>query len=345
MKLLRLIFAFTAVYTPLFSTIDDSVLPLMNKLLDQHFDRGEKERDRAKIELADQQRMNILRVMTYNMLYNIDEAEEKLPTHHRWQYRLPRVIEYLRYAEPDIIGSQELQEDQLQEVIDFLGANYEHYGEKTRENEGRSDVNAIFFKKSRLDLLEAKTIPFEDKECQNGFTFCLFRDKIRKNEFVVVNTKLTWGSGERRLAEAEQLNRFSNELPDTQPLLVLGDFNTYPSGNLLYYYSTYIKPLFSRSAHKFSFNGKEVEKALKGSNLKDARELSSSGHLGPLCSITNSRITVEPFVGPKLIGFILDHIFINEHVEVLTHGIDTAKVNGEYPSDHFPVVADIIMKK
>ena len=58
-----------------------------------------------------------------------------------------------------------------------------------------------------------------------------------------------------------------------------------------------------------------------------------------------SKITVEPFVGPKLAGFILDHILVNEHIEVFTHGIDTAKVNGEYPSDHFPAIADLIIKK
>ena len=46
-------------------------------------------------------------------------------------------------------------------------------------------------------------------------------------------------------------------------------------------------------------------------------------------------------MGPKLTGFILDHIFVSERIDVFTHGIDTAKVNGEFPSDHFPVIADV----
>ena len=44
-------------------------------------------------------------------------------------------------------------------------------------------------------------------------------------------------------------------------------------------------------------------------------------------------------------GFVLDLILVNDQVEVFTHGIDTAKVNGEFPSDHFPVIADIAFKE
>jgi hypothetical protein len=29
---------------------------------------------------------------------------------------------------------------------------------------------------------------------------------------------------------------------------------------------------------------------------------------------------------------------------LLTHGIDMAQVNGEFPSDHFPIVADVFLK-
>ena len=87
-------------------------------------------------------------------------------------------------------------------------------------------------------------------------------------------------------------------------------------------------------------DGDYVEQALIGKNLKDAKIKSAFGHFGPLCSINNSKETLEPFIGPELVGFLLDHIYVNDQVNVFTHGIDTAKVNGEFPSDHFPVIAD-----
>lgn len=63
-----------------------------------------------------------------------------------------------------------------------------------------------------------------------------------------------------------------------------------------------------------------------------------------MCSIDNSKKTLAPFVDPELIGFTLVHIFVNNHVDVLTHGIDPARVNGQFPSDHFPVIADVFLK-
>jgi len=89
--------------------------------------------------------------------------------------------------------------------------------------------------------------------------------------------------------------------------VVLGDFNTFP---------------FIQHDRNIFFDGEQVEQALKGSNLDDARNLSTFGYFGPLSSITNSRTTLQPFVGPELTEFILDHIQVNEHIEVFTHAID-----------------------
>ncbi len=289
----------------IFGTVEESILPLMDAAYSQK---------------------NRLRVMTYNMLYNVPEAEKKLPPKHRWEQRRPRLLEYLLFAKADLIGSQELQEDQLHEIMNVLGSTYDYYGEKTRENEGRRDVNAIFFNKERLELLESATIPYSDDHYQNGFTLCTFKDKIHNKIFVVANTKLTWSDKARRLAEATELNHFSSSLSKEIPILILGDFNTFP----------FILKKFS-----ISFDGPKVQRALTGKNLKDAKEKSTFGHYGPNCSITNSIFTQEPFVGPQLYGFVLDHILISEQIEVFTHGIDIAKVNGEFPSDHFPVIADL----
>jgi endonuclease/exonuclease/phosphatase family metal-dependent hydrolase len=131
------------------------------------------------------------------------------------------------------------------------------------------------------------------------------------------------------LSEALQLKEFSNNLSAEEAIIVLGDFNVYP---------------FILHKRNIFFDGDYIEQVLAGENLKDAKIKSAFGHFGPLCSITNSKETLEPFNGPQLVGFVLDHIFVNDQVEVFTHGIDTAKVNGEFPSDHFPVIADINFK-
>lgn len=312
-----------------FAAVEESILPLMDTIYHQDFGKKVNQKQKELMRYASQKQPQKLRMMTYNMLYNAKDAEDKLPAKHRWDNRKPRLLEYLSYAKAHIIGSQELQEDQVQEVMSLLGDHYGYYGEKTRQNEGRSDTNAIFFNKNRIELLEAKTIPYQDEKCENAFTYCYFKDKVSNKKFVVLNTKLSWGDTDRRLAEATQLNHFSTLLSTEEPIIVMGDFNVYP---------------FILHKRNIFFDGDYIEQVLVGKNLKDARMKSIFGHFGPLCSITNSKETIEPFIGPQLTGFILDHILVNDHVDILTHGIDTAKVNEEFPSDHFPVIADIIFK-
>jgi endonuclease/exonuclease/phosphatase family metal-dependent hydrolase len=147
---------------------------------------------------------------------------------------------------------------------------------------------------------------------------------LNKN-LIVINTKLSWGitwkAMKKRLSEVIKLNAFINLLSTCEPILLLGDFNT------LYF-----------------LDGKSIVKALTENNLKDSENLSIFRHFGPYCSINNSNILLTPFIGPELKGVILDRIFVNEYFCVLAHAIDIAKVNGEFPSDHFPVIADILFR-
>lgn len=320
----------TTYFSPLTAVIEDSILPHMDAIYSQEFGGKVNSLQKKQIERAKKEQNQKLRVMTYNMLYNQQDAEEKLPQKHRWEKRKPRLEEYLLFANCDLIGSQELQEDQVTEVMDFLGNTYSYYGEKTRENEGRSDVNAIFYNKERLKLLEAKTVPYNDPHYENGFTLCTFKDRDNDQKFAVINTKLTWGSPDRRLKEASQLSAFVEELPNDLPVIVMGDFNIYP---------------FTAHSRNIFLDGDHVKRMITSKSLKEAKEHSAFGYFGPPCSINNCNKTLQPFVGPRLPGFILDHIFINDHIDALTYGIDTAKSDGEYPSDHFPVIADLYLIK
>lgn len=327
--------ALLSAFFRLFSDVSESLLPSMNDVYNRDFGKRVNYKQKELMQHAIQKQEQKIRIITYNMLYNVKRAEDKLPEKHRWNYRKARLLEYLLYTSADIIGSQELQDDQLQEVIKVLGVKYAYYGEKTRQNENRNDINAIFFNKNRIELIDAKTIAYKDDHYENGFTYCYFKDKRSRKKFVVINTKLTWCSPDRRLAEAMQLNQFSHLLSKEEPIIILGDFNTSP------FVLHESNPLLDNCP----LDGDYVEKVLKGESLKDARTKSIFGHFGPLCSTTRSKETLEPFAGPQLFGFVADHIFVNDQVEVFTHGTDTAIVNGEFPSDHFPVIADIHFKE
>lgn len=308
------------------AAVTQSIIPEMDQVYTQDFAGKVNSRQKEFIQFAKDHQAEKLRIMTFNMLYNLQAAEDRLPTKHRWENRKLRLLEYLGFAQADIIGSQELQQDQVQELMQVLGKDYAYYGEKTREKEGRSDINAIFFNQRRLALIEAKTILYEGKVGKNAFTYCYFKDKLINKNLVVINTKLTWASVERRLTEATELRNFVRDLNTSEAIIVTGDFNTYP---------------FIEQGKNIFLDGYDVEHVLTEYNLKDTINKSIFGHFGPFCTITHAKKTMEPFVGAELTGFMLDHILVNDRLAILAHGVDTARVNNEFPSDHFPVIVDL----
>ena len=40
----------------------------------------------------------------------------------------------------------------------------------------------------------------------------------------------------------------------------------------------------------------------------------------------------------------IDYIFASEEFEILSSRISTFSLDGEYPSDHFPLIADLVLK-
>jgi endonuclease/exonuclease/phosphatase family metal-dependent hydrolase len=320
---MKYLFILLSLSIQLYGTVEQSIAPFIDTIYSNDY-RIININQKEWLQCAAQNQHKKVRVMTFNMLYNEMIAEAKLPLKHQWPFRKTRLLEYLDYINADIIGSQELQEDQVQDIITAIGDNYSYYGLKTRENEGRSDTNAVFFKHDRFELLDAKTIPYGEIG-GNAFTYCYFKDKLLDQTFIVMNTKLSWGISwtamKKRMSEAIQLNQFALCLPEDEPIILTGDFNTLPF-----------------------IDGKSIVDTITENNLKDAKTTSIFGHFGPYCSITNSFWFFTPFTGPELKGFILDRIFVNKHIKVFVHSIDTAKVNGEFASDHFPVIADILFK-
>ncbi len=277
-----------------------------------------------------------LRAISFNMLFNLQCSEKELDEENRWAKRGPRLIEYLRSTNADLIGTQELQKNQLDQIEQAIGEKYASYG--VGEDGGwMGDIGAIFYLKERLELLEGKTYFFSTTpevvssgpfKTTNTFTVCHFFDRESKREFVVINTHLAFGNIERRAWEAHLLCDFVSQIEPALPLIVMGDFNTFP-------YRPELELPF--------YDGDFIVNLIEGSTLKDARMLTLLGHYGALSTTNYSPEEKKTFRGFGVPGVILDHIFVNKEVGVLAHGIDPATVDGHFPSDHFPVIADLIL--
>ncbi len=277
-----------------------------------------------------------LRVMSFNMLFN--RFDEHLDLVDRWENRKERVAEYVLYTFPDIIGSQELQSDQLDDLLGKIGHEYDFYGVGDEDGSRLGDIPGIFYKNERLELVDGKTYYFSETPerisagpfgSKNTFSFCHFKDKATEDEFIVLNTHLAFGNIERRFYEACKLKEFL-KANHKLPIILTGDFNTFP---------------FRQELALPFYDGETIVKIIEEGCVKDSSKESLFGHFGPISSTNFCSITKKPFGSEGDPGVILDHIFISEEFATIAHGIDAAKVDGHYPSDHFPVIADVVIKE
>jgi endonuclease/exonuclease/phosphatase family metal-dependent hydrolase len=77
--------------------------------------------------------------------------------------------------------------------------------------------------------------------------------------------------------------------------------------------------------------------------LRDAKDLYILDHLGPISTFSNAPDDVVAFKGTGTPGVFLDHIYVSKDITVLIHAVQPGKVNGDFPSDHLPVLIDFII--
>jgi len=73
-------------------------------------------------------------------------------------------------------------------------------------------------------------------------------------------------------------------------------------------------------------------------SLADARDLSAAAPYGPRGTFTGFRIETD---APEPI----DHIFVSRHFQVASHAVITQHWGGRLPSDHYPVLVQLTMKR
>lgn len=317
----------------LFGAVEKSIVPSMDQLITKDLQGKINKAQQEAIASLDLDKR--LRVISFNMLFNLYDADLEIV--NRWENRKSRVAEYIHYAHPDVIGSQELQSSQLDDLLSVIGKEYAFYGVGIDDGKRAGDIPAIFYRKDRVELIKAETFYFSETPQlisqnpfggKNSFALCHFRDKKRGREFLVINTHLAFGNIERRFYEACKLRYFLLEYKLKIPVVITGDFNTFA---------------FRQALELPFYDGDIIVRIIEEGGVTDSARCPVFGHFGPISSTNFCAKSKKPFCSEGEPGIILDHIFVSEGISVLAHGIDAAKVDGHFPSDHFPVIVDLIV--
>ena len=269
------------------------------------------------------QSADTVRVMTFNIRCQSGENEDDI---NYWSGRKYLVAELIDNYSPDIIGMQEAEKLQIDDLENLL-EGYSWFGVGRDDGKGAGEFSAVFYKKSRFEVEWDSTFwlsptPYKpsngwDAMLNRIVTFGLLKNKVDGNEFYFFNTHFDHQGDTARVESAKLLIEKVKEIPVYSPVIVTGDFNcTYDSG-----------------PYKI-ITGKET--STSNPLLYDTQHISVTPHYGGMNSFNGFGKIQEP-------DRKIDFIFVNDKVVVTSHGIITDKINGLYPSDHFPVMAEILI--
>lgn len=255
-----------------------------------------------------------LRVMSFNLRY----ASAAPP--NAWPARLPVVQEVLRQQSPDVIGTQEGFYSQIKD-IEAAVPDYRWIG-LGREGGSRSEFMAVFYRPERLEPLEFDHFWLSDTPNVMGsatwgntnkrmVTWVRFLDRATGQTFYFVNTHFDFTDDFHERSIALLQSRIQ-ALETALPLILVGDFN-------------------AAAGQSRAWN-----LLIKGSDpLTDTWLTARERRSAEVATFHNYAPAVPS-------GGRIDWILTRGAVQALAAEIvQFVSESGQYPSDHFPIVADI----
>jgi endonuclease/exonuclease/phosphatase family metal-dependent hydrolase len=259
-------------------------------------------------------RAQSLTVMTFNLRYASTEAP------NAWSARRPVIRELLQQEAPDLIGTQEGLYSQLMDIeADLPGYAWIGLG---RDGGSHGEFMAVFYRRDRLMPLEYDHFWLSDAPDRIGshswgnkynrmVTWVRFRDRDSGCEFYAVNTHFDHQVLAAREKSARLLLARVKDFRPQLPVLALGDFNAAAGEN----------PVYDRltAAGAFADTWKAVH--------ENEPEFGTFHDFKGIAGAKESRR--------------IDWILSRGTVGVQSVRIVTFERGGQYPSDHFPVVAQV----
>lgn len=252
-------------------------------------------------------------IATFNVRFDNPRDEGNL-----WKDRAPHVMQLIQFHQIGLFGTQEGLTHQIKEMSKGLG--YEYLGVGRDDGAEKGEYTAILFDPKRYKLEDSGTFWLSptpetpskgwDASLNRICTWGKFKDQKGKRFYVFnihydhIGQQAREESSKLVAAKAKELNK------ENLPAIWLGDFNVTPDNPA---YQTIVSdPAW-----------------------KDARLISKIPAYGPAGTFTG-------FDWEKTPDNIIDHIFVSGKIEVIRHGILTDNYGKKYPSDHFPVMVEVM---
>ncbi|MDI6850158.1 MAG: endonuclease/exonuclease/phosphatase family protein [Candidatus Saccharicenans sp.] len=255
-----------------------------------------------------------LKVITFNVRFD-NPADGR----QAWEFRRQAAGQLLRSLEADLIGTQEVLKNQLDDFLERL-PGYGYLGVGRADGRTAGEYSAIFYRKDRLQVVKSGNfwlsqtpeVPGSrgwDAACERIVTWAIFRENYGDLELAFFNTHLDHvGQTARREGALMLINKIQ-DLAGNLPVILGGDFNS-PA------------------------DSEPIRIILDGGFLFNSRTLAGEV-VGPDWSFHGfGRVPEEK-------RQLIDFIFVSHQFEVLEYRNLFEQVNGTYHSDHNPILVKL----
>ncbi|MCM3700424.1 endonuclease/exonuclease/phosphatase family protein [Paenibacillus macerans] len=281
-----------------------------------------------------------LRCMSYNIKNDYDLEGENI-----WSGRRDMVAGIIRFHRPDLVGMQEVLHRQLEDLQERL-PEYGWVGSGRDDGEKEGEFCCIFYLKKRLEPLkhgrfwlseepEKPGVPGWDAACPRIVTWCVFRDIDTGEVITHLNTHFDHIGKVAVEQSAHLIKNRIREISGEGATVLTGDFNvTRASGAygiltrqeggeaVPLLYDASLTADYKHFGPEFTFQGFDIAEVA-------ARQF-------PSCVSSREGHGIE-------FDSAIDFIFVTRGVRVRNYGVIADHRQGKLPSDHFPVVADVLV--
>ncbi len=269
-----------------------------------------------------QSQPGVLKVMTFNIRCGTADDGP-----NRWAYRKNIVFDLLTEYGGDVVGLQEALDVPIKELRRALPA-YQIVVVAGNDGKRTGQACPILFRRDRFKLADSGAFWFSNSPWRPGTrhwgneipricAWVRLIDIPSHRGFYVYNLHLDHQSQLSRRKSTELLAKEISKRQHKDPFVVMGDFNMDMNNPAMLYLQ-------------------EIGYQTPCPRLVDSWQM--------LYRSQQQAGTYHQFQG-ELSGPKIDHIFVTDDTEIIEVAINRRKFGGRYPSDHFPVYAEIQLFK
>lgn len=252
-------------------------------------------------------------IATYNLRMNT--PSDSL---NAWPNRKENVKALIKFHEFDLFGTQEGFIGQLKDIAELN--EFAYIGKGRDDGQEAGEHSAIFYKKSRFQLLqsgdfwlsETPDVPgkgWDAKCCNRICSWAKFKDLQTKKDFYFFSVHFDHQGVVARQESGKLMVKKIKEIAGNNVVVCVGDFNSTPETEQI----------------------KEMQTL-----LKDSYQVTENPPYGPVG-------TFNAFKFDAPMKQRIDYVFVSPSIKVLKYGVLTDAKDQRYPSDHQPVMIKAII--